>query len=82
MQKLILYHFPTCPFCVRVLNFIAQNDIKLIELRDISANISFNKELFKLTGRGQVPVLFIDGTPLYESLDIIYWIEKNILDQQ
>ena len=80
MQTLILYHFPTCPFCAQVLNFIAQNDIKLIELRDISANINFNKELLKLTGRGRVPVLFIDGKPLYESLDIIYWIEKNILD--
>lgn len=25
----------------------------------------------------QVPCLFIDGEPLYESMDIIKWLEEN-----
>ena len=28
-------------------------------------------------GKRQVPCLFIDGKPLYESSDIIAWFEQN-----
>lgn len=35
------------------------------------------QELLKTGGKIQVPCLFIDGRPLYESDDIIQWLEKN-----
>ena len=35
------------------------------------------KELIQVGGKQQVPCLFIDGKPLYESLDIIRWLEEN-----
>ena len=34
-------------------------------------------ELARVGGKRQVPCLFIDGKPLYESLDIIKWLEEN-----
>ena len=28
-------------------------------------------------GKEQIPCLFIDGQPLYESQDIVKWLRKN-----
>jgi glutathione S-transferase len=35
------------------------------------------EELIKIGGKRQVPCLIIDGKPLYESDDIITWLDKN-----
>ena len=35
------------------------------------------KYLIEHGGKEQVPCLFIDGKPLYESLDIIAWLEEH-----
>ncbi|MBW1881075.1 MAG: glutathione S-transferase domain-containing protein [Deltaproteobacteria bacterium] len=29
------------------------------------------------TGRTQVPCLFVDGEPMFESLDIVDWFERS-----
>ena len=34
-------------------------------------------ELVRVGGKMQVPCLFIDGNPMYESLDIIQWLKDN-----
>lgn len=34
-------------------------------------------KLMKDTGLTQVPCLYIDGKPLFESLDIINWLREN-----
>ena len=33
--------------------------------------------LVKDGGKEQIPCLFIDGQPLYESQDIVKWLRKN-----
>ncbi|MBS4843870.1 MAG: glutathione S-transferase domain-containing protein, partial [Collinsella sp.] len=35
--------------------------------------------LIAVGGKRQVPCLFIDGKPLYESSDIIAWVQENLL---
>ena len=35
------------------------------------------EQLVSIGGKRQVPCLFIDGKPLYESLDIIKWLEEH-----
>ena len=35
------------------------------------------KTLIEVGGMEQVPCLFIDGKPLYESLDIIAWLNAH-----
>ena len=76
MQNLTLYHFDGCPYCQKVKNFLAQENIS-IPMKDIHQTKAFKDELIKIGGKGQVPCLVIDGAVLYESLDIIQWFKKN-----
>ena len=49
-----------------------------ITLKDIHASAEADAELVRVGGKRQVPCLFIDGEPLYESLDIIAWLEREL----
>jgi len=77
MSHLILYYFPECPYCQRVLGFMETNGIQGIDRRDTHANPAYRDELIQIGGKSQVPCLVNNGTPLYESLDIIEWLKQN-----
>ncbi len=77
MEKLTLYYTPYCPYCKKVLNFLEDKNVE-IELKNINEDIEAKKELKEEGGKGQVPCLFIEGDPLYESDDIVKWFEENI----
>lgn len=70
-RKLALYHFPTCPFCLksrRVMKRLSLN----IELRDARNNENHRAALVAGGGKPQVPCLLITDdegkeTWLYES---------------
>lgn len=72
-----LYYFESCPYCQRVLKAIEKLNIKVTFL-DIYENTNNMQKLMTITGRKTVPCLFIDGNPMFESLDIIAWMEKNL----
>lgn len=76
MHDLVLYYMPTCPFCLKVLNYMKKNDIDL-KLKDTMARPEYRRELLKIGGKTQVPCLVIDGKALYESDDIIHWLKEN-----
>jgi glutaredoxin len=48
-----------------------------IEYHDIRKNEDDRKRLIEVGGKEQVPCLFIDGKPMYESDDIIAWLKAN-----
>lgn len=48
-----------------------------IPMRDIRAEEGARDELIEIGGKGQVPCLVIDGKPMYESADIVSWLEEN-----
>ena len=75
--KLDLYMFETCPYCRRVLNAIEESGRTDIELHNIHKSAEDRKMLIEVGGMEQVPCLFIDGKPLYESLDIIAWLKAH-----
>ena len=77
MEKLTLYYTPYCPYCKKVLNFLEDKNVE-IELKNINEDIEAKKELKEEGGKSQVPCLFIEGDPLYESDDIVKWFEENI----
>lgn len=77
-HELELFMKPTCPYCIKVMNFMSENNIT-IPLRDIVADESAAETLVTVGGKRQVPCLFIDGKPLYESSDIIEWLRDNAL---
>lgn len=71
-----LYYFEECPYCQRVLNTIQELKI-LVTLENIHHDPNELQKLLYKTGRKTVPCLFIDGSPMHESLDIINWLISN-----
>ena len=76
-MKLDLYMFESCPFCRRVMREIEKSGRTDVEYHDIRKNPKDHEYLLEHGGKDQVPCLFIDGKPLYESADIIEWLAKN-----
>ena len=76
-MKLELYKFETCPFCRRVMSYIESTGRTDVEYHDIHKDAAARARLIEVGGMEQVPCLFIDGVPLYESADIIAWLEAH-----
>lgn len=72
IPNITLYYKPTCPFCVKVLAYMEEQDIAC-EMRN-TLEPGVRDELISIGGKGQVPCLVIDGQPLYESDDIIQYL--------
>lgn len=79
MYDLVLYHYPTCPYCKKVSRFIDKHNLEGIEFKNINQDQKAEEELIEVGGKRQVPCLFIDGEALYESNDIINWLKSNML---
>lgn len=73
MRDLVLYYKPSCPYCQKVLAVCQARDITL-PLRDVQADPEALATLIQVGGKKQVPCLFIDGNPLYESDAIIEYL--------
>ncbi len=70
--NLTLYYKPTCPYCVKVLAYMEDQDIEC-EMKD-TLQPGVADELVSIGGKRQVPCLIIDGSPMYESADIIQYL--------
>lgn len=77
-HELTLYVMTGCPYCIIVKRFLADNGVTIPE-RNISTDTEAERTLIAVGGKRQVPCLFIDGKPLYESSDIIAWLQENLL---
>ncbi len=75
-HHLVLFKFDACGFCRRVLRWLDGHEVE-VEVRDTWQDPGAREELIARTGRSQVPCLFIDGEPLFESLDILRWLEEH-----
>ena len=76
-MKLELFMFDTCPYCQRVIRVLNDSGRTDVELRNIHQDAAAREQLIRVGGKEQVPCLFIDGQPLYESLDIIEWLKAH-----
>lgn len=76
MKELILYYFEECPFCKKVKKFLEGKAID-ITYKNIHTDKEAYNTLIKIGGKSQVPCLFINGKPLYESDAIITWLKNN-----
>jgi len=79
--KLALYHFKTCPFCIKVRHEMARLSLP-IELRDAQHDPEHRADLLHGGGKIQTPCLQIaDGQGnvqwIYESNDIIKYLQKS-----
>ncbi len=81
-EKLSLYQFNACPFCVKVRRHLKKHALN-IELRDAKNNRSYKKELMQKGGQYKVPCLRIQNDSgdikwLYESNDIIAYLTTDL----
>ncbi len=75
-QKLELFYYDSCPFCQYVLGTINKLNIK-VEFCNIQESRESYERLMNDTGRRTVPCLYIDNKPMFESSDIMQWLENN-----
>lgn len=73
---LVLYIRANCPYCRKVLESL-KGMHKTIVIKDIGNNAQYAQQLVQIGGKQQVPCLVINGKPLYESNDIIEWLENH-----
>ena len=59
------------------MNYIEDSGRTDVEYHDIHKSAEDRARLLRDGGKEQVPCLFIDGKPMYESLDIIEWLKAN-----
>lgn len=71
-----LFIMSTCPYCQKVLRYM-EGGIEL-PLLDITRDPAARERLVEVGGKAQVPCLFIDGAPLYESDDIIAYLKEHV----
>jgi glutaredoxin len=79
--KLALYHFQTCPFCIKVRREMARLSLP-IELRDAQNDPELRAQLLQGGGKVQTPCLRIaDGSGnaqwMFESNDIINYLQQR-----
>ncbi len=65
-----------CPYCQRVYRAIRRLKAP-VRVRDITRDAGALKTLVEVGGEEQVPCLFVDGKPMYESADIIRFLEEQ-----
>lgn len=79
-MKLELFYKDSCPYCQKVIRFIDKHELKdKIEFLDIVKDEDAKKRLVDEGGMNQVPCIFVDGKPMYESSDIIEFLKSNLL---
>ena len=76
ISNLALYYKVTCPYCLKVMAYMEQQDIEM-EMRNV-LEPGVIDGLVELTGRTQVPCLVIDGEPMLESDDIIAYLARLV----
>lgn len=77
-KQLDLYYYDACPYCQKVLRAMRQLGIKNeITLKNILRSQEAADTLVRVGGKRQVPCLFIDGAPMYESDDIVAWLQEE-----
>lgn len=76
LENCVLYYREGCPFCQRVLRFMSKSGIECeMKSTDEETNAL---ELEKIGGKKQVPCLVIDGEAMYESMDIIQFMNSKL----
>ena len=60
MAKVKVYSTPTCPWCKKAKDFLAEKGVEFEDL-DVSSNEEARKEMLDKSGQMGVPVLDIDG---------------------
>lgn len=76
LENHTLYYKKACPFCQKVFTFMDEHKITL-DTRD-TVQPGIQNDLVRIGGKKQVPCLVIGTKPLYESDDIIAYLQGKL----
>lgn len=76
LKSYSLYQFSACPFCIKVRRVMRKLNLP-IELRNANVDEKLKAELLAKGGSPKVPCLRIGDSWMYESNDIIKYLEKK-----
>lgn len=68
-----VYSTPTCPWCHRVKQYLAENNIEFEDI-NVAADREKAMEMIRKTGQRGVPVIDIDG-------NIVIGFDKHAIDE-
>ncbi len=74
--RLLLIYGPSCPYCLKVLDFLARIQ-KSVPLCNVRENRECIEKLLGQGKKGLVPCLFIDDFALYDANAIIEWLRSH-----
>lgn len=60
MKNVKVYSTPTCPYCIRVKQFLKDNNVVFEDI-NVAADHAKGEEMVKISGQMGVPVLDIEG---------------------
>jgi len=63
MSEVKVYSTPTCPYCIRLKEYLKQKNINFQNI-DVASNKAALDDMIKLTGQMGVPVIVIDGSAI------------------
>ena len=76
--SLVLFMQKGCPYCDKVLDYVKEiHKEKSIIFKDIKKDKEARHKLIEVRGKKQVPCIFINDIPHYESEWIIKWLKEN-----
>ena len=61
MEKVKVYSTPTCPWCIKAKEFLAENKVEFENI-DVSSDQKASEEMIERSGQMGVPVIDIGGT--------------------
>lgn len=73
-----LYILETCPYCIKVMEFLKENNVKYHKFDIINKDNILR--LLSIGGKEQVPFLYNEETndKIYESDEIIKYVKKTL----
>lgn len=75
---LVLYKYDTCPFCIKVRWGLRRLGLQ-VPMRDTRREEGVYQELMQLGGSTQVPALSVNGEVMYESSEILSFLQKEVV---
>ena len=75
-RTLELFGYEGCSYSGRVRRALQRMPGVDVSVLDIYRDRGAAARLERVTGRTTVPCLFVDGYPLFESADIVEWLER------
>jgi len=77
MSDLFLYNYRRCPFCIRVRMALLWKGIGFDSNEENLSDRSIDLKKYYGNKRPTVPLLIVDEKPIFESLDIMHYLEDN-----